>query len=261
MQAKFSKFESKYEKIEDVEMGHGAQGSVFKVKRRDDPMGPAYAAKIYHTKEGGQEQTIFETEILMYAILPKTSLFGQLVEHFDEGDRKILILKLIDGHKYKHHKEELPVQSELDSQTAMKYAVQMTRMLLMMENYDVFFADFHGENLMLQSNGDLVLTDFGASARITDRTGNINPKGFCSQHILEKFQEKKQTASSFKENLFNEHNSKQLLSHFKLLEHCVKEKDEFTEAFKDLIKFIEKARQTNQCNEKNSKEADEFEEK
>jgi len=116
----------------------------------------------------------------MYAILPKTSLFGQLVEHFDEGERKILILKFIDGHKYKLHKDTLPVESKLNSETAMKYAIQMTKMLLMMENFDVFFADFHGENLMLQKNGDLILTDFGASARITDRTGNINPKGFCS---------------------------------------------------------------------------------
>ena len=116
LHTKFSKFESKYEQIEDnQELGHGAQGSVFKVKRRDDPHGPAYAAKIYYHKEGGQEQTIFETEILMYAILPKTSLFGQLVEHFDEGDRKILILKFIDGHKYKLHKDSLPVQSKLNS--------------------------------------------------------------------------------------------------------------------------------------------------
>ena len=54
----------------------------------------------------------------------------------------------------------------------------MTKMLLALENLDLYYADFHGENLIVKQNGDLVLTDFGASARITDRSGEINPKGF-----------------------------------------------------------------------------------
>jgi len=51
-----------------------------------------------------------------------------------------------------------------------------------------------------------------------------------------------------------------LLSHFKLLEHCVKEKDEFTDAFSDLIKFIEKARLNHECNETNCKEFEKMKE-
>lgn len=213
----FSHFENKYSRVDDEELGHGAQGSVYKVIRKDDPNGKVYAAKIYHTKEGGKEQTIYETEILMYAILPKINIFGRLVEHFDEGNKKILILEYIDGTYFKQHKEQLPTMGQLDAKTALKFAIQMTKMLIILEQYDVYFADFHGENIMLRNNGDLVLTDFGASARITDRSGNIVPKGFCAGQITEKFNEKKQSAACFKERLFNEHHSKQLLHHFKVL--------------------------------------------
>ena len=122
----------------------------------------------------------------------------------------------------------------------------MTKMLLMLEKHDVFYADFHGENLMLKESNELVLTDFGAAARITDRSGNINPKGFCSNFIKEKFEERNQSPVAFKYRLMNEHYAKQLLSHFKLIEQCVEEKDEFMEAFADLNKFIEKELRTNE---------------
>merc|ERR1739848_118471 len=90
-----------------------------------------------------------------------------------------------------------------------------------------FYADFHGENMLLNKNLDLVLCDFGACAKITDRSGNIKPKGFASQHIMEKFFEKKQTPVNFRERFFNEHNLKMLISHFKLLNSCVEERDEY----------------------------------
>lgn len=124
----------------------------------------------------------------------------------------------------------------------LKHAIQMTKMLLILERYDVYFSDFHGENIMVNQEGDLVLTDFGASARISDRSGNINPKGFWSQQILEKFQQKKQTPSQFKMRLFNEHHSKQLLNHFKALANSAEKttEDEYLIAFRNLNEFIEK---------------------
>merc|ERR1711981_870753 len=127
----------------------------------------------------------------------------------------------------------------MDPFTALKFAIQMTKMLIVMEQYDVFFADFHGENIMLKKDGDLVLTDFGASARITDRSGKIAPKGFCAGQISEKFEERKQSAAGFKERLFNEHHSKQLLMHFKVLQKAIPDdqRDEFSEAFGDLITY------------------------
>lgn len=241
MQANLSGFERKYQKVEGDQIGHGAQGSVFKVVKKDDPNGEVFAAKIYHMTEGGHDEAIYKTEILMYRLLPKSSLFGTLLEHFDEGDRKVLILKYIDGHTYKHHKEALPVAAKLETDAALKQAIQMTKMLLLLEDSDLYYADFHGENLMVQKSGDLVLTDFGASARISDRAGNINPKGFCASQIMEKFQEKKQTPAEFRERLFNEHYGKQLLNHFKVIANNVEDKeDEYLEAFARLTKFIEK---------------------
>ena len=71
-------------------------------------------------KDGGHQETIYKTEIGMYRILPKTDLFGKLVEHFDEDDKKILILKFIEGHTYKYHKDELPVDSDISYNIAMK---------------------------------------------------------------------------------------------------------------------------------------------
>lgn len=53
--AKVSLFDAKYQKVEDNQIGQGAQGSVFKVVKRSDPNGKTYAAKIYHTQEGGSE--------------------------------------------------------------------------------------------------------------------------------------------------------------------------------------------------------------
>ena len=147
------------------------------------------------------------------------------------------ILKLIDGHTYKYHKDEMPVDSSTTTDIALKQAIQMTKMLLALENLDLYYADFHGENLMVKSNGDLVLTDFGASARITDRTGAINPKGFCANQILEKYHEKQQTPAEFRERLLNEHNSKQLLNQFKSIVKCVADKEcEFMDALKGLNK-------------------------
>jgi serine/threonine protein kinase len=242
MQANFSRFESKYQKVETDDIGHGAQGSVFKVVRKDDPNGEVFAAKIYHMKDGGHQETIYKTEVLMYRVLPKTDLFGKMVEHFDEGDKKILILKLIDGHTYKYHKDELPVDTKVKTDIALKQAIQMTKMLMSLEGMDLYYADFHGENLMVKKSGDLVLTDFGASARIMDRTGAINPKGFCANQILEKYNEKKQTPAEFRERLYNEHNSKQLLNQFKSIARCVEDTaDEYMSAFKGLNKFIEQA--------------------
>ena len=60
----------------------------------------------------------------MYGMLPKdTGLFGELVEHFDEGARKILILKLIDGHTFKHHKDTAPCVKDLSAAGALKIAI------------------------------------------------------------------------------------------------------------------------------------------
>merc|ERR1712224_809664 len=96
----------------------------------------------------------------------------------------------------------------------------------------------------------------GASARITDRSGKIAPKGFCAGQISEKFEERKQSAAGFKERLFNEHHSKQLLMHFKVLQKAIPDdqKDEFSEAFADIITYIE---QTKAKNEMQTKVVDE----
>lgn len=123
----------------------------------------------------------------MYTILPKSNLFGKMIEYFDEADRKILILEFIEGHLFKHHQDKLPCQKDLSTQQILKHAIQMTKMVLLLEKHDVYFSDFHGENIMVNKTGDLILTDFGASARITDRAGAINPKGFFANQILEKF--------------------------------------------------------------------------
>jgi len=55
-----------------------------------------------------------------------------------------------------------------------------------------------------------------------------------------------QSPVAFEYRLMNEHYAKQLLSHFKLLEKCVEEKDEYMEAFTDLNKFIEKELRSNE---------------
>jgi len=239
---KVSQFDAKYQKVEQAQIGKGAQGSVFKVVKRSDPNGKVYAAKIYHAEENGAEKIIFETEILMYTILPKSQLFGKMVEYFDEADRKILILEFIEGHLFKNHHDKLPIEKDLSTQQILKHAIQMTQMVLLLEKHDVYFSDFHGENIMVNKNGDLVLTDFGASARITDRAGQINPKGFLAAQIMEKFQEnKKQTAAQFKERLFNEHHIKQLINHFKVLSKLNQDKeDEFMVAFEEMIKNMDK---------------------
>jgi len=116
----------------------------------------------------------------------------------------------------------------------------MTKMLHTLQTEDVFYADFHGENMLLNKDLDLLLCDFGACAKITDRSGQIRPKGFASQFIMEKFFEKKQTAEKFRERLFNEHNLKMLISHFKLLNSCVEERDEYIDAFAELTEWMEK---------------------
>ena len=56
----------------------------------------------------------------------------------------------------------------------------MTKMLHTLQTEDVFYADFHGENMLLNKDLDLLLCDFGACAKITDRSGQIRPKGFAS---------------------------------------------------------------------------------
>lgn len=135
---------------------------------------------------------------------------------------------------------------KISPQLALKQAIQMTKMLLNFEARDIYYADFHGENIMVKKDGDLVLTDFGACSRITDRTGKINPKGFFADQIRAKFEEKKQTEAQFKERLFDEHYSSQLLTNFRLILKSIKEadqRDEYTIAFKDLIAFIEKFHQ------------------
>lgn len=80
-------------------MGKGGQGSVFKVTKKGDESGKVYAAKTYHTEYGQCHiDETYQNEIELYNVLPETPMLGHLVDHFDEGKRKILVMELIKGH-------------------------------------------------------------------------------------------------------------------------------------------------------------------
>lgn len=110
-------------------------------------------------------------------------MIGNMIEHFDEGDKKILVLDFIDGQLYKKHHDTLPavcnyiavaLVCNYTTEIAFKYALQMTRMLQVMEQNNIMYGDFHGENIMLKSDGNLILTDFGYSTLLTeDENGDI----------------------------------------------------------------------------------------
>lgn len=87
-------FDETYYNFEDHQkLGSGAQGCVFKVVRRDDEEKKVLAAKKFHKNVSD----VYKREKIAYKKLPKNDLLGQCIESYDEGDKKYLVLKMING--------------------------------------------------------------------------------------------------------------------------------------------------------------------
>lgn len=158
-------------KLEDFEplkvLGHGSYGKVLLV--REKATGRLFAQKqlqkaslvineTHEVHKKNYQRTLNEKTILEQVNHPN---IVKLYYAFQDDNKVYLILEYLDGGELFHHLAEQKFMSETDSAFYIAQIILALRYLHL--KLKVIYRDLKPENCMLNSEGMLVLTDFGLS--------------------------------------------------------------------------------------------------
>lgn len=162
-------------KIQDFEqlkvLGKGSYGKVLLVRHKKT--GKLYAQKQFKkaslvVNATNYEQTLTERTILKKVRHPNIVKLYYALQDFD---KVYLILEYLDGGELFHYLREEQILSE---KVACYYTAELIFALRHLHlNAGVVYRDLKPENCMLNSEGHLVLTDFGLSKVTTDECNSI----------------------------------------------------------------------------------------
>lgn len=156
-------------------LGQGSYGKVILVKEKST--GKLFAQKQLHKaslviKETNEvHQTNYQRTLNEKTILEKVAHpnIVKLYYAFQDQNKVYLILEYLDGGELFHH---LAQQKFLSERDASYYIAQIALALRYLHNcLKVIYRDLKPENCMLNSEGNLVLTDFGLS-KVSSRDEN-----------------------------------------------------------------------------------------
>ncbi len=158
MKIKNESFNNKYEFVEKI--GGGGMGEIFKYKNlRDNQI---YAVKfIKKAKATKKNQEKFKKEILSLTQVLNEKLnkhFMQIIDYYFSDDLKCIIYEYIEG-------ENLGVKISnrgfIPLNEAYGYMIQIVKAFIYMNEKGILHRDIKPQNIIVKSNGDVVICDFG----------------------------------------------------------------------------------------------------
>ena len=117
-------------------------------------------------------QRLFEQEAQLLHRLGEHSQIPRLYAHFNENGEFYLVQEFIDGKDLSH---ELQPGKPLSQEKTVKLLTEILEVLAIVHQENVIHRDLKPTNIMRQSNGKIVLIDFGAVKEIQGLA--VNPEG------------------------------------------------------------------------------------
>ncbi|MEA5499605.1 serine/threonine-protein kinase [Limnoraphis robusta] len=117
-------------------------------------------------------QRLFEQEAQLLHRLGEHSQIPRLYAHFNENGEFYLVQEFIDGKDLSH---ELKPGQPLSEEKTVKLLTEILEVLAIVHQENVIHRDLKPTNIMRQSNGKIVLIDFGAVKEIQGLA--VNPEG------------------------------------------------------------------------------------
>jgi protein kinase A len=192
---KKEEFESKWDDkakntacLDDFErhktLGTGSFGRVMLVQHKQDQQ--YYAMKILDkqkiVKMKQVEHTLSEKRILQATNFP---FIVQLAYSFKDNSNLYMVLEFVNGGEMFSHLRQI---GRFTENLGRFYAAQITLVLEYLHSFDVIYRDLKPENLLIDSQGYLKVTDFGFAKRVKSRTYTLcgTPEYLAPEIILSK---------------------------------------------------------------------------
>jgi RAC serine/threonine-protein kinase len=154
-------------------VGKGAFGKVYLVKKKDNDQ--VFAMKMLNKKEIRDrdeiEHTLAEKSVLSKV---KHPFLAGLYYSFQSDNNLYFVMDFINGGELFHH---LSIEGSFHEDRAKFYAAEILLGLEYLHNTGVIYRDLKPENLLLNYQGHVIITDFGLSKEGLDKSKTT--KTFC----------------------------------------------------------------------------------
>jgi len=158
-------------------VGRGSFGKVLQVKKKDT--GRIYAMKILdksrvmQTKQ--QKHTNDEKKILQHINHP---FIVQLHFAFQTPEKLYMVMDFINGGELFHR---LDLEEYLDEEQTRFYTAELCLALIHLHSHGIVYRDLKPENVLIDSTGNVKMTDFGLSKQLTQK---MNKHLLSVEHLI-----------------------------------------------------------------------------
>eukprot|EP01125_Pyxidicula_operculata_P004595 TRINITY_DN1731_c0_g1_i1.p1 TRINITY_DN1731_c0_g1~~TRINITY_DN1731_c0_g1_i1.p1 ORF type:complete len:468 (-),score=132.21 TRINITY_DN1731_c0_g1_i1:79-1482(-) len=152
-------------------IGRGSFGKVMQVRHKET--GQYYAMKTMRKNNIIAKNQVAHTrdeKLILTQI--KHPFVINLKFAFQTKDKLYMIMDFINGGELFFHLKE---EGRFDEERVRFYAAEISLALIHLHNHGIVYRDLKLENLLLDSEGHIVVTDFGLSKKINDKRTNT----FC----------------------------------------------------------------------------------
>ncbi len=170
--------DGRYEILEEV--GNGGMAVVYKAK--DFDTGAVVAVKILREEYLDNEEFSrrFRNESRAIALLNHPNIV-KILDVSNSPSLQYIVMEYIDGISLKDYIEQ---QRVVKIKEAVHFTTQILRALMQAHAKGIVHRDIKPQNIMLLSNGQIKVTDFGIARMSTSRTSTITDKAIGSVHYI-----------------------------------------------------------------------------
>lgn len=168
----------RYEILEEV--GNGGMAVVYKAK--DFDTGAIVAVKILREEYLDNEEFCrrFRNESRAIALLNHPNIV-KIFDVCNSPTLQYIVMEYIDGISLKDYIEQ---QHTVRVKEAVHFTTQILRALMQAHSKGIVHRDIKPQNIMLLSNGQIKVTDFGIARLSNSRTSTITDKAIGSVHYI-----------------------------------------------------------------------------
>ncbi len=170
--------DGRYEILEEV--GNGGMAVVYKAK--DFDTGTIVAVKILREEYLDNEEFCrrFRNESRAIALLNHPNIV-KIFDVCNSPSLQYIVMEFIDGISLKDYIEQ---QRTVRVKEAVHFTTQILRALMQAHARGIVHRDIKPQNIMLLSNGQIKVTDFGIARLSSSRTSTITDKAIGSVHYI-----------------------------------------------------------------------------